>query len=96
VLRSLKEETLPAAQGEVSPPAHLCCCKRGSWVPQLPEAGRARDNPSMALGSGTESCKEQLAKDGTSTKASLNTPNLTNCWTGVQAEAGWVGLGAPF
>jgi len=95
VPRSLKKETLPAAQGEVCPcPAHLCCSERRSWVPRLPEAGRAGDNPAMALGLGTESCKEQLREHTTSTKASLSTPNLTNCSAGVRAEASWVGLGA--
>jgi len=64
-------------------------------VPQLPEAGRAGNNPSMAVGSGTESCAEQLTKHGTSTKASLSTPDLADCSGGVQAKAGWVGLGAP-
>ena len=71
--RSLKKETLPAAQGEVSPPAHLCCHKRGSWVPRLPEAGKAGENPSAALGSGAEST-EQLPTQDTSTKAVLNAP----------------------
>ena len=73
VPRSLKKETLPAAQGEVSPPAHLCCHKRGSWVPRLPEAGKAGENPSAALGSGAEST-EQLPTQDTSTKAVLNAP----------------------
>jgi len=63
-------------------------------VPRLPEAGRAGDNPVMALGLGMESCEEQLRKHTTSTKASLSTPNLSNCSAGVWKEAGWVGLGA--
>ena len=70
--RSLKKETLPAPQGEVSLPAHLCCCERRSGVPRLPEPGRAGESPlSQALGSGTESCKKQLPEHDTSTNHRL-------------------------
>ena len=56
--------------------AHLRCCERASWVPRLPEPGRAGANPSTALGSGTESCKELLPEHDTGTKglAQCSTP----------------------
>ena len=57
-------------------PAHLRCCERAAWVPRLPEPGRAGANPSTALGSGTESCKELLPEHDTGTKglAQCSTP----------------------
>lgn len=84
--RSLKKETLPSPQVRCPCPAHLCCCKLNSGVSWLPEPGRAGQNLSTALEPSTGSCKEQLSKHNTSTKASLNTPNLANCSAVPAAE----------
>jgi len=89
-----QEGNPPRCPGEFSPcPAHLCCCEHGYWVPWLPEAGRAVDNPVMVLGSGTESCKEQLREHNTSTKASLSTPHLADLlsWSSGRSRLGGAG-----
>ena len=96
--RCLKEETLPARHPRARRPlpAHLCCCERASWLPRLPAPVRAGENPPMALGSGTESCREQLPEHDTSTRRQpCTTPQTSRTRSaGVQARAGWVRLGA--
>ena len=64
-----QEGNPPSCPGWGFPPAHLCCCEHGSWVSRLPEASRAGENPSMALGSSIESCSKQSPEHTTSTKA---------------------------
>ena len=71
-VRAPQEGSPPSSPGRGFPAqAHLCCCERASWVPRLPDPGRAGENPSMALRSGTESCSEELPEHDLSTSNSL-------------------------
>ena len=64
-----KSSQLPRAR--ISCPDHLCCCERVSWLPRLPEPGRAGENPCVALGPGRGSCSEELPEHDLSTSNSL-------------------------
>lgn len=73
--RSLEEETRPAPQGEGSRTAHLCCSKRVSCLPRLPEPARAGEKPAVAAGTGTESCSHQLPGHRPSTEPKASAPH---------------------